>query len=95
MKMAEAAENEILVGKKPLMSYVLAAITQFSSGKDEVRIKARGKAISRAVDISQIVINKFVKDAEVSEVKLGTDEVEGKDGNKMNVSTIEIVLKKK
>ncbi|RLI16035.1 RNA-binding protein, partial [Candidatus Bathyarchaeota archaeon] len=34
------AENEILVGKKPLMSYVLAVITQFSNGADKVVIKA-------------------------------------------------------
>ena len=42
-------ENVIFVGNKPPMSYVLAVVTQFNmSGSDEVVIKARGRAISRA-----------------------------------------------
>lgn len=86
--------NEIFVGKKPLMSYVLAVVTQFSDGNSEVVIKARGKTINRAVDIAQIVKNKFAKDVVIGAVKIGTDEVEAKEGGKINVSTIEIQLKK-
>ncbi len=86
--------NEVFVGKKPLMSYVLAVVTQFSEGNSDVIIKARGKTINRAVDIAQIVKNKFAKDAVVGAVKIGTDEVEAKEGGKINVSTIEIQLKK-
>ncbi|MCK4429257.1 MAG: DNA-binding protein Alba [Candidatus Aenigmarchaeota archaeon] len=86
--------NEIFVGKKPLMSYVLAVVTQFSESNGEVIVKARGRSINLAVDIVQIVKNKFAKDAKITSVKLGTDEVERKEGGKMNISSIEIVLKK-
>ncbi len=88
------SENEVLVGKKPLMSYVLAVITQLSEAKGDVVIKARGRSISSAVDIVQIVKNKFAKDAKIGEVKLGTQEVEAKEGGKINVSTIEISIRK-
>lgn len=88
------AENEILVGKKPLMSYVLAVITQLSEGSKEVVIKARGKTISNAVDIAQIVKNKFAKDAKIGQVKIGTEELDAKEGGKINVSTIEIPIAK-
>ena len=87
-------ENEIFVGKKPLMSYVFAVITQFSEGGKGVVIKARGKTISKAVDIAQIVKNRFAKDAEVGPIKIGTEELEAKEGGKINVSTIEIPIKK-
>ncbi len=88
------SDNEVLVGKKPLMSYVLAVITQLSEAKGDVVIKARGRSISSAVDIVQIVKNKFAKDAKIGEVKLGTQEVEAKEGGKINVSTIEISIRK-
>lgn len=88
------SENEILVGKKPLMSYVLAVITQLSEGGSEVVIKARGKTISNAVDIAQIVKNKFAKDAKIGQVKIGTEELDAKEGGKINVSTIEIPIAK-
>jgi len=88
------AENEILVGKKPLMSYVLAVITQFSNGADKVVIKARGKTISKAVDVAQIVKNKFAKEAEIGPIKIGTEEVDAKEGGKINISTIEIPISK-
>jgi len=52
-------ENVIYVGRKPPMSYVLAVVTQFNSGSDEVIIKARGRAISTAVDTAEIVRNRF------------------------------------
>ena len=50
----EEHDNIIFVGKKPAMSYVMAVVTQFSSGADEVHIRARGRAISRAVDVAEI-----------------------------------------
>jgi DNA-binding protein len=86
-------ENVVLVGQKPLMSYVLAIVTQLSNS-GEVTIKARGKVISKAVDVCQISKNKFAKDVKIDDVKLGTDEVEAKEGGKINVSTIEIHMKK-
>ena len=90
-------ENVIYVGKKPPMSYVLAVVTQFqSSGSDEVVIKARGRSISTAVDTAEIVRNRFVTDAELKDVKIGTEVITNEEeGRTSNVSSIEIILTKK
>jgi len=89
-------ENTIYVGSKPPMSYVLAVVTQFNiSGSDEVVIKARGRAISRAVDTAEIVRNRFVKDAELKDIKIGTEAITNEEGRTSNVSSIEICLTKK
>ncbi|MEM5867669.1 MAG: DNA-binding protein Alba, partial [Candidatus Aenigmatarchaeota archaeon] len=69
-------------------------ITQFNNGKKEVQIKARGKAISRAVDVAEIVTKRFVKDAKVKNIEIGTEEKELEDKTKINVSTITITLEK-
>ncbi|MEM5829299.1 MAG: DNA-binding protein Alba [Candidatus Aenigmatarchaeota archaeon] len=93
--MAEKSEdNVIFVGKKPSMAYVLAVITQFNNGKKEVQVKARGKAISRAVDVAEIVTKRFVPDAKVKHIEIGTEEKELEDKTKINVSTITITLAK-
>jgi DNA-binding protein len=87
-------ENVIYVGNKPPMSYVLAIVTQFqSSGSEEVVIKARGRAISRAVDAAEITRNRFVKDAEIKDIKIGTESITiEEEGRTSNVSFIEICL---
>ena len=86
-------ENVIYVGQKPPMSYVLAVVTQFNtSGSDEVVIKARGQSISRAVDTAEIVRNRFVTDAEVKSIKIGTEALPREEGGTINVSSIEICL---
>ena len=88
-------ENVIYVGHKPPMSYVLAIVTQFNSGSDEVILKARGRAISTAVDAAEITRNRFVTDAELKEIKIGTESVTNEEGRTSNVSSIEIYLAKK
>ncbi len=89
-------ENTIFVGSKPPMSYVLAVVTQFNmGGSDEVLLKARGRAISRAVDTAEIVRNRFVTDAEVKEITIGTESMTNEEGRTSNVSSIEICLSKK
>ena len=90
-------ENVIYVGRKPPMSYVLAVVTQFQgSGSDEVIIKARGKSISTAVDTAEIVRNRFVKDAEIKDIKISTESITNEEeGRTSNVSSIEIILTKK
>ena len=90
-------ENIMYVGSKPAMSYVLAVVTQFkSSGIDEVVIKARGRAISRAVDAVEIVRNRFVTDAKVKEIKIGTEIITNEEEERTSkVSSIEIYLTKK
>jgi len=87
-------DNVIFVGRKPSMAYVLGVITQFSNGQKEVLIKARGRAISRAVDVAEIVRRRFVSDAEVKSIDIGTEEKELEDKSKINVSTITIRLGK-
>ncbi len=85
-------ENVIYVGKKPPMSYVLAVVTQFNSGSTEVVIKARGRSKSTAVDTAEIVRNRFVTDAELKDVKIGTESITNEEGRTSNVSSIEIIL---
>jgi DNA-binding protein len=89
-------ENVIFVGKKPPMSYVLAVVTQFNTGdSDEVVIKARGRSMSTAVDTAEIVRNRFITDAILKEIKIGTESVTNEEGRTSNVSSIEICLMKK
>ncbi len=90
-----ADDNIIFIGKKSAMAYVLACVTQFNMNHDTVVLKARGKSISHAVDVAEIVRNKFVTDTEVKGIKIATEIIEGKSGEKMNVSSIEITLGKK
>jgi len=85
-------ENTIYVGNKPPMSYVLAVVTQFNGGSDEVIIKARGRAISRAVDTAEITRNRFVTDAKIKDIKIGTESITNEEGRNSNVSSIEISL---
>jgi len=90
----EGEDNVVYVGRKPSMAYVLAVITQFSNGKKEVHIKARGKSISRAVDVAEIVRKRFLQDVKVKNIEIGTEERELEDKTKINVSTIDITLSK-
>jgi len=76
------------------MAYVLGVITQFSSGVPEVLIKARGKAISRAVDVAEIVRRRFIEGLRVKSIEIGTEERELEDKTKINVSSITIALGK-
>jgi archaea-specific DNA-binding protein len=91
-KVINPDENTIFVGNKPPMSYVLAVVTQFNGGSDEVVIKARGRAISRAVDTAEIVRNRFVQNAKIKDIKIGTESITNEEGRNSNVSSIEISL---
>ncbi|MDR2707712.1 MAG: DNA-binding protein Alba [Nitrososphaerota archaeon] len=92
--MSEA--NAVLIGKKPIMNYVLACITFFHGGAKEVNIKARGKAISRAIDVAEVVRRKFLPNVKIKAVTIGTDQVQPQDEESQlsNVSTIEITLQR-
>jgi len=93
-KSKKAEENMVFVGKKPSMSYVLACVTQFNNGMKEIHLRARGKSISRAVDVAEIVRNRFVEDAKLKNIEIGTDEINTEEGGKINVSTIDITMGK-
>ncbi|MCP1661776.1 MAG: DNA-binding protein Alba [Methanocalculus sp. MSAO_Arc1] len=86
-------DNTVFVGNKPVMNYVLAVVTQFNNGADLVAIKARGKAISRAVDTAEISLNRFLEGVGKKEISTTTEEIET-DSGRTNVSSIEIVLTK-
>ena len=86
--------NQVLVGKKPLMNYVVACLHLLNHGAEEVVLKARGRAISRAVDVAEMLRRVFVKDLSVKRVEINSEEVTRPDGRKGNVSTIEIALSK-
>jgi DNA-binding protein len=98
--MAEKAkkdENVVYISNKPFMNYVTGVVMQFTNkNSKEVIIKARGKFISRAVDVAEVVKKKFLKDQslKVKDIKIDSEEFENKEGRKVNVSTIEITLAK-
>ena len=87
-------DNVVLIGKKPVMNYVTACITFFNSGEKQVIVKARGRAISRAVDTIELLRRAFVKDLEINFIRIDTEELFKVEGEKSNVSTIEIVVAK-
>ncbi len=92
MSVGPSGEAVILVGRKPTMNYVLATTLPLTEGK-KVVLKARGRAISKAVDVVEVVRRRFVKDAKIENVNIGTEEGRvGNDGRPRNVSTIEITL---
>jgi len=92
--MSEA--NSVLIGRKPVMNYVLACITLFHSGAGEINVKARGRAISTAVDVVEIVRRRFLPDVKVKDIDIGTEQMAPNEegGTPTNVSTIEITLTK-
>ena len=92
--MERIENNTVYVGKKPMMNYVLAVVSQFNVGCENVVIKARGKSISRAVDVAEIVRNRYVTDAKVREVRIATEHLPDDEGKTTNVSSIEIFLAK-
>ncbi len=84
-------DNTIFVGNKPVMNYVLAVVTQFNSGAQEVIVKARGKAISRAVDTTEIALHRFLQNVDKKSVVTSTEMIDTENGT-TNVSSIEIIL---
>ena len=91
--MAEREEQTVYIGKKPTMNYVLAAVTIFNNGYDELAIKARGRAISRAVDVAEIVRNRFVDGVVLKDIKIATEKIQNERGETA-VSSIEVYLSK-
>ena len=79
------------------MNYVTAAVMQFTSrNASSVVLKARGKFMNKAIDVSQVVTNRFLKDqAFIDSINVGSEEFQNKEGKTVRVSTIEITLKRK
>ncbi|MFA5333729.1 MAG: DNA-binding protein Alba [Candidatus Nanoarchaeia archaeon] len=87
------ADNIVFIGNKPPLSYVFAVVTQFKSGVSEVIIKARGKLISRAVDVVEILKNKFMNEVKIKSIETSTEALKNEKGD-VNVSVITITLAK-
>lgn len=85
-------EDVVYIGRKPVMSYVLAAVTQYNTGEGKVVLKARGRAIAKAVDVAEIVRHKFIEELYIDDIQIGTEKFEREDGTTSNVSSIEIYL---
>lgn len=96
-KTEKAKDNNIFVGGKPFMNYVTGVVMQFTTKEaDEVIIKARGKFISRAVDVAEVAAKRFLENTvAVKDIEIGSEEFENKEGKQIRVSTIEITLAKK
>ncbi len=93
-QMQQDGENTIYIGRKPTMNYVLAVVTQFNSGVQEVAIKARGNSISKAVDVKEIVVNRFIPTLKEKSIRTSSEELTNEDGTRSKVSAIQIVLVK-
>jgi DNA-binding protein len=94
VKRGVTESSAVLIGKKPIMNYVLACITFFHGGAKEVSIKARGRSISRAIDVAEVVRHRFLPDVKIKSIGIGTDQFESEEEgtSATNVSTIEITL---
>ena len=91
------SDNSIFIGNKPFMNYVTSIVMQFTTKEaSEVIVKARGKFISRAVDVSEVATKRFLTDQiDVKAINIGSEGFENEEGKNIRVSTIEIVLTKR
>jgi len=90
-------DNIIYVGMKPFMNYVTGVVMQFKNKEqNEVFVSARGKFISKAVDVVEVAKNTFLKDEniKIKDIKISSEQFENKEGKRIQVSTIEILLTK-
>ncbi len=92
-----AQDSTIFIGSKSFMNYVTGVVMQFTTkGTNQVAIKARGKFISRAVDVAEVALKRFLEgQIELKEIKINSEEFKNNEGKQVRVSTIEIVLVKK
>ncbi|MFX0031529.1 MAG: RNA-binding protein [Candidatus Hodarchaeota archaeon] len=89
-KKVEDDTEKVFIGKKKSMSYVMAAMVILNNRP--VKILARGRSIARAVDVSEILINKFVPGSTYGEIKIDTETITNEDNTETNVSSIEIEI---
>jgi len=86
--------NIIYIGRKPVMAYCLAVMTALKDDKSEVTLMARGRAISKAVDVAEVVRNQFISDLAIKDISIGTEQMETEEGGIRNVSNIAISMAK-
>ncbi|MHA1380464.1 MAG: DNA-binding protein Alba [Candidatus Helarchaeota archaeon] len=89
-------ENIVYIGQKSAMNYVMACFAIIQGGSKDIIIKARGRAISRAVDVAEILRSRFLENqVNIKKIETGTEVIESKDRGNFSVSTIEITLELK
>lgn len=88
--MARNDDAKVFIGRKKSLNYVMAAMVVLND--QPVRLLARGRSISLAVDVAEILINKFVKGATYGEILIDTESITNTDGTNNNVSSIEIEI---
>jgi len=86
--------NIIYIGRKPVMAYCLAVMTALKEDKSEVTLMARGRAISKAVDVAEVVRNQFISNLGIKDIRIGTEQMETEDGGTRNISNIAISMAK-
>ena len=89
-------DNSIFIGNKPFMNYVTSVVMQFTTkNATDVTIKARGKFISRAVDVAEVASKRFLKDQiSLKDISINSEGFQNSEGKEVRVSTIEIMLTK-
>lgn len=87
-------ENMIKIGKKPMLSYVVACVTLFNSGKSEIMVRARGRSIPKAVDTVEMLKHSFFKGLFVKSVEIGSEDIRRYNGRGTSISIIEIIIAK-
>ncbi len=90
-------DNTVFIGNKPFMNYVTSVVMQFTSRNvQEVLIKARGKFISRAVDVAEVASKRFLlNQVEVSNIRIDSEAFKNNDGKDVRVSIVEILMRRK
>ncbi len=88
----EEMGDTVIVGSKPIMNYIVACITLFNAGRSQIKVRARGKNISKAVNVVEMLRRVFVKDLEIENIEIGTDVLKDEAGNERSISTISITL---
>ena len=91
-----ADDNSVFIGGKPFMNYVTSVVVQVTTkNAQEVIIKARGKFISRAVDVAEAACKRFMAgQLELKNIAINSEDFKNREGRDVKVSTIEITLKK-
>lgn len=88
------SRDYVIVGLKPIMNYVVACMTLFNAGKEQVMVRARGRHITKVVDTINMLRGVFLKDLVVDGVEIGTDRHMSPEGKELFVSTIEVKISK-
>jgi DNA-binding protein len=88
--LANDDDSKVFIGRKKTINYVMAAMVVLN--EKPVRLLARGRSISRAVDVAEVLINKFSKGATYGEIIIETETITNTDGTNSNVSSMEIEI---